>query len=466
MLASSTDGWPARKGIPIREYLSGSWSPMGDEGKAKVVDQLAEQAQWVVRSQGGCNAGHTVCHEGETFKFHHLPSGLLYGDTNCIIGSGTVLSPEILQQEMEAIQARGYSLDRLKISERAHLTLPYHRLQDRWQEQQRGSGKIGTTGRGIGPTYMDKVGRMGLRVIDLFEDEAYLKERLTNILAVKPHLSEAIEDAEESLKQSLELDFLLDRCRVYRELLAPYVADTQALLQEAHQKGEAILLEGAQGTLLDIDFGTYPYVTSSNATAGGACTGTGLGPTQVQGSLGVMKAYLTRVGEGPFPSEDKGDAGRFLSEKGHEFGTTTGRARRCGWFDAVIGRYSVEVNGLSGLAITKVDVLDELESIPVCVAYQDPQTGQRYERFPAQISLLSRLEPVFETLPGWQESTEGCRRFEDLPSACQTYLNRLAELCGCALWMVSVGPDRAQTIYRTQPFNAEQLSPSATPALS
>ena len=412
----------------------------GDEGKAKIVDMLAEHVDMVIRSQGGCNAGHTVVHQGETFKFHHLPSGLLYEGKTCIIGSGMVLAPDVLKGEIEAIEARGYSTQGLRISDRAHVTLPYHCQLDQALEARRSGGKIGTTGRGIGPTYMDKVGRVGLRVVDLFEPEAILAAQLERLLLAKEPLTNLLPTDEHPT-----LEKLLDVARNYKAILAPYVCDIQALLYDAQKQGKTLLFEGAQGTLLDVDFGTYPFVTSSNATAGGACTGSGVGPSKIDYSTGVMKAYLTRVGEGPFPTELSDAVGDYLTQKGHEIGTTTGRTRRCGWFDAVVGRYSVQVNGLDGIALTKLDVLDELSEIKVAVAYRDKLTGETYEQFPASLSKLAQAEPVYESFPGWQTDTSHVCSFEDLPTACQEYVKRLEALCDCPITWISVGPDRAQT---------------------
>ncbi len=422
----------------------------GDEGKAKVVDQLAEHADVVVRSQGGSNAGHTVKFKGETFKFHHLPSGLLYEEKLCVIGPGVVLAPEFLQEELDSIHAKGYSTKNLKISDRCHITFPYHIAQDKQQETRRTSNngtKIGTTGKGIGPTYMDKVGRMGIRVADLFEPEATLKAQLVSIITQK------------ELEQLFTLEQLYALCLTYKNILTPYACDTLALLQTALKQEKQLLFEGAQGTLLDVDFGTYPYVTSSNATAGGACTGTGVGPSKIDATLGVMKAYLTRVGEGPFPTElSNTPIGERLCELGVEYGTTTGRKRRVGWFDAVIARFGVEVNGLDGVALTKLDVLDSFETIEVCTGYVHEQTGQQYDRLPTSLTTLSHLKPVYETHAGWLTDTTGCKTFEALPANCQAYVKRLEALMDCPVWMVSVGPDREQTLMRQHPFSLDVVS--------
>lgn len=424
----------------------------GDEGKAKITDLLAAEADVVVRCQGGCNAGHTVTHGTEVFKFHLVPSGMLYGDTLCIIGNGTVINPEVLMKEIVELRDKGFSTDNLKLSDRAHLTLPFHTILDKAQESAMADKKIGTTGRGIGPTYMDKVGRYGLRIGDLFDEEVILKERLTQIVEQKNSLLEKCypdlprQTVEEILSWSLE----------YKEKLAPFVTDTVALVHEALADGKKVLFEGAQGTLLDVDYGTYPFVTSSNATAGGACTGSGVGPTRIDRVIGVMKAYTTRVGEGPFPTELKDEVGKHLGEVGQEFGTTTGRARRCGWFDAVIAKYSVQVNGLDGLAITKLDVFDSMPELKICVAYKHRLTGKQFTHFPSQLDALKNAEPVYETWPGWQGSVKDARRFEDLQPEAQDYLKRIAELIHCPVSIVSVGPERNQTIILENPITADK----------
>lgn len=432
----------------------------GDEGKAKIVDYLAESADVVVRSQGGCNAGHTVKHNGQTFKFHHLPSGLLYNNKLCVIGSGVVILPHVLAKELESIESQGYSLKGLRISNRAHVTLPFHNQQDNHLEGVASSKtKIGTTGRGIGPTYMDKVARVGLRVCDLMEPAEVLIEQLLTLEQQKRPVWEKVYNL-----PFPSIEELLSYCQQAKAILAPYVCDTVSLLAEAQQQGQNLLFEGAQGTLLDVDFGTYPYVTSSNATAGGACTGTGVGPSKIDRTLGVMKAYLTRVGEGPFPTELFDEAGAHLATVGQEIGTTTGRARRCGWFDAVIGRYSVAVNGLNGMALTKLDVLSGLPEIKIAVAYHDPQTDKPLEAFPASISQLQRAEPVYETWPGWQEPLDEITRWEQLPANCQAYLARLEALCGCPIDILSLGPSREQTLFRHHPFKPLAVEAIKTPA--
>ncbi len=425
----------------------------GDEGKAKIVDLLAEQADMVIRCQGGCNAGHTVVHDGEVFKFHLIPSGLLYPDKLCIVGPGTVIAPEVILREIAEIQAKGYATKNLKISDRAHLTLPYHITLDKVQEESRSKEtngkKIGTTGKGIGPTYMDKVARIGLRLGDLFETDKLLKKRIAHILSVKePLLKHAYQAQVESVDEIFAL------CQKYAEQLRPYVADTIPIVHNAISAGSNVLFEGAQGTLLDIDYGTYPFVTSSNSTAGGACTGSGIGPTRIDQSIGVMKAYTTRVGSGPFPTELEDQVGSHLQEVGKEFGTTTGRRRRCGWFDGVIAKYSVQVNGLDGVAITKLDVLDGLEELRLCVAYRNKETGEETCNFPSQLSQLEKLEPVYESFPGWSASVNSVRSYDALPIEAKNYLERMAELMGTKIAIVSVGPERNETIMVSDPMAA------------
>jgi adenylosuccinate synthase len=424
----------------------------GDEGKAKITDLLAAEADVVVRCQGGCNAGHTVKHGDDVFKFHLVPSGMLYGDTLCIVGNGTVISPDVLLREIEELQEKGYDTSNLKLSDRAHLTLPFHTDLDKAQESALAEKKIGTTGRGIGPTYMDKIGRYGLRIGDLYESETILKERLNQILAIKnshiekcyPHLpTHTVEE-------------LYEWCQHYAARLKPFVTDTVALVHECLEKGWNVLFEGAQGTLLDVDYGTYPFVTSSNATAGGACTGSGIGPTRIDRVIGVMKAYTTRVGEGPFPTELNDEIGRQLLEIGQEFGTTTGRARRCGWFDAIIAKYSVQVNGLDGLAITKLDVFDGMPEIRICTAYKNRETGEVFTHFPAQLHALKNAEPEYESWPGWQGSVKDARTFEELPMEAQNYLQRISALIGCPLSIISVGPERNQTILIENPITGSK----------
>ncbi|MDJ0744235.1 MAG: adenylosuccinate synthase [Xenococcaceae cyanobacterium MO_167.B27] len=417
----------------------------GDEGKGKITDLLSSSADVVVRSQGGVNAGHTVVVAGQTFKLHLIPSGILYPDTECIIGSGTVIDPEVVIEEMEQLKKLGVTIDNLYISQTAHITMPYHRSIDRASEERRGDYKIGTTGRGIGPTYADKSERTGVRVLDLM-DSKLLPEKLEWTINYKNVILEKLYnlpplDPKEVIKEYLK----------YAEYLRPYVIDSSLKIYEAVKKKKNILFEGAQGTLLDLDHGTYPYVTSSNPIAGGACVGSGVGPTIIDRVIGVAKAYTTRVGEGPFPTELTEEIGQLLGDRGAEFGTTTGRSRRCGWFDAVIGRYAVRINGLDCLAITKLDVLDTLEEIKVCVAYEID--GETCYHFPSNASHFANCKPVYKTLPGWQQPTTECRTLEDLPQQALDYLKFLAELMEVPIAIISLGASRDQTIIVEDPIH-------------
>ncbi|HHP7229334.1 MAG TPA: adenylosuccinate synthase [Xenococcaceae cyanobacterium] len=417
----------------------------GDEGKGKITDLLSRSADVVVRSQGGVNAGHTVVVAGQTFKLHLIPSGILYPDTECIIGSGTVIDPQVVIDEMEQLKQLGVKTDNLYISQTAHITMPYHRSIDRASEERRGNFKIGTTGRGIGPTYADKSERTGVRVLDLM-DSRLLREKLEWTINYKNVILEKLYnlpplDPKEVITEYLE----------YAEYLRPYVIDSSLKIYEAVKQKKNILFEGAQGTLLDLDHGTYPYVTSSNPIAGGACVGSGVGPTIIDRVIGVAKAYTTRVGEGPFPTELAGEIGNLLSDRGAEFGTTTGRRRRCGWFDAVIGRYAVRINGLDCLAITKLDVLDELAEIKVCVAYEID--GQTCYHFPSNASHFADCQPIYQTLPGWQQPTTECRSLEDLPKQALDYLKFLAELMEVPIAIISLGASRDQTIIVEDPIH-------------
>jgi adenylosuccinate synthase len=417
----------------------------GDEGKGKITDLLSRSADVVVRSQGGVNAGHTVVVQGQTFKLHLIPSGILYPNTECIIGSGTVIDPQILIEEIEQLEALNVSIQNLFISQTAHVTMPYHRLIDQAAEERRGSYKIGTTGRGIGPTYADKSERTGIRMLDLVCPEE-LRQKLEWTINYKNVILEKIYEL-----PPLNPQEVIEQYLIYAERLKPHVIDSSLKIDEAVKQRKNILFEGAQGTLLDLDHGTYPYVTSSNPIAGGACVGAGVGPTIIDRVIGVAKAYTTRVGEGPFPTELKDDVGELLGDRGAEFGTTTGRRRRCGWFDAVIGRYAVRVNGLDCLAITKLDVLDELEEIKVCVAYE--LDGETCDHFPTNAAQFARCKPIYKTLPGWKQSTAECRTLEDLPKTARDYLKFLAELMAVPIAIISVGASRDQTIIVEDPIH-------------
>ena len=417
----------------------------GDEGKGKITDLLSRSADVVVRYQGGVNAGHTVVVQGQTFKLHLIPSGILYPDTECIIGSGTVIDPQVLIQEIDQLEALKISTAKLLISETAHVTMPYHRLIDQASEERRGTHKIGTTGRGIGPTYADKSERTGIRVLDLMDSTA-LRKQLNWTINYKNAILEKLYDL-----PPLDPEAVIEQYLIYAERLRPHIVDCSLKIYQAIQQRRNILFEGAQGTLLDLDHGTYPYVTSSNPVAGGACVGAGVGPTMIDRVIGVAKAYTTRVGEGPFPTELDGTLGELLCDRGAEFGTTTGRRRRCGWFDAVIGRYAVRINGIDCLAITKLDVLDTLEEIQVCVAYEIGD--QSCQDFPSSSRLFSKCRPVYKTLPGWQQSTEHCRTLEDLPKQALDYLKFLAELMEVPIALVSLGASRDQTIIVEDPIH-------------
>ena len=417
----------------------------GDEGKGKITDLLSRSADVVVRSQGGVNAGHTVVVAEKTFKLHLIPSGILYPNTECIVGSGTVIDPQVLIEEIEQLKALGVTVDNLYISQTAHITMPYHRKIDRASEESRGEYKIGTTGRGIGPTYADKSERTGIRVLDLMNSD-HLQKQLGWTIDYKNVILEKLYNL-----PPLDSEKVIEEYLKYADFLKPFVVDSSLKIYDAVKEKKNILFEGAQGTLLDLDHGTYPYVTSSNPIAGGACVGAGVGPTTIDRVIGVAKAYTTRVGEGPFPTELNDGVGQLLGDLGAEFGTTTGRRRRCGWFDAVIGRYAVRINGLDCLAITKLDVLDELEEIKVCVAYEID--GETCNHFPTNASQFANCKPVYKTLPGWQQSTTGCRSLSDLPKIALNYLKYMAELMKVPIAIVSVGPGRDQTIIVEDPIH-------------
>lgn len=417
----------------------------GDEGKGKITDLLSRSADVVVRYQGGVNAGHTIVVKGQTFKLHLIPSGILYPDTKCIIGSGTVIDPQVLIAELDQIESLNISTRNLLISETAHVTMPYHRLIDKASEEQRGTHKIGTTGRGIGPTYADKSERTGIRMLDLMNPKG-LREQLEWTINYKNAILEKLYNL-----PPIDAGAVIEEYLGYAERLRPYVVDTSLEIYEAIRERRNILFEGAQGTLLDLDHGTYPFVTSSNPVAGGACVGTGLGPTMIDRVIGVAKAYTTRVGEGPFPTELSGEIGEHLCSIGAEFGTTTGRKRRCGWFDAVIGRYAVRINGMDCLAITKLDVLDQLDEIKVCVAYEID--GDRTEHFPTSSRKFAQCRPIYKVLPGWKRSTSDCRTLEDLPTQALDYLKFLAELVEVPIAIVSLGASRDQTIIVEDPIH-------------
>ena len=417
----------------------------GDEGKGKIVDWLTDRAQGVVRFQGGHNAGHTLVVNGKKTVLHLIPSGILRDKVTCYIGNGVVLAPDALLEEMDMLAAAGVSVEgRLKISEATPLILPHHVALDKAREIAKGAGKIGTTGRGIGPAYEDKVARRAIRVQDLFHRERFAAK-----------LGEVLDHHNFMLKNYFKVDIVdfnktLDDAMRMAERIKPLVADVPRALYEANRNGDNLLFEGAQGTLLDIDHGTYPFVTSSNCTAGGASTGTGMGPSSMHYVLGITKAYTTRVGSGPFPTELFDDVGKYLGEKGHEFGATTGRARRCGWFDAAALKRSIQINGISGLCVTKLDVLDGLETLRICVGYKI--NGQVSDILPVGAETLSNCEPIYEELPGWKDSTVGVKTVDGLPASARAYLDRMQQLCEVPIDIVSTGPDREETIVKRHPF--------------
>ena len=416
----------------------------GDEGKGKITDYLAEKADMIVRFQGGNNAGHTVVVGEQVYKLHLIPSGILYENKDCVIASGVVIDPAVLISELEDLAKHGINTANLKISQRAHVIFPYHKLQDQAEEQSKGEDKIGTTNRGIGPTYMDKSARTGIRMIDLIDPEAL------------PALLERNVDSKNRLlndyyrHEGVDYQAVLEIYRGYAKELKDYVADISVLVNQAVDQGKRVLFEGAQGTLLDIDYGTYPFVTSSNPIAGSACTSTGVGPTKIDLVLGILKAYTTRVGEGPFPTELSDHIGNHMLVKGGEYGTTTGRQRRCGWFDGVIARYAVRVNGLNYLAITKLDVLSGLEKLQLCTGYK--YRNEIITDFPASLKTLAECEPIYEELPGWKEDITQAVKVEDLPVNARNYLERISQLAGAPIAIISVGSKRDQTILTADPW--------------
>lgn len=416
----------------------------GDEGKGKVTDVLAERAHVVARYSGGRNAGHTLTVGDRTYRLHLVPSGVLYPGTTCLIGNGVVVDPPALVDELDGLASEGLDVSNVFISDRAHVVMPYHRLQDRLEEEGRGENKIGTTGLGIGPAYSDKVGRYGIRMADLI-DEAAFRERLE---AVLPHKNRLLANVYGHPGYTVEQ--LLEEYRPFVKRLRPTVTDVSVQVTNAIESGRSVLFEGAQGTLLDIDHGTYPFVTSSSPTTGGICTGLGIGPSGVHQVIGVTKAYTTRVGEGPFPTELQDETCHRIRERGREYGTTTGRPRRCGWFDAVIVRHARRVNGITGLAMMLLDVLSGFSELKICVAYE--HKGRRLNEFPATLRELQECVPVYETLPGWNEELSDVRGYEELPLNARRYLERISELVGAPIAMVSVGPRRDQTIIVQTPF--------------
>jgi len=418
----------------------------GDEGKGKVVDIYTEHADDIVRYQGGNNAGHTLVVGSEKIVLHLIPSGILHEGKRCIIGNGVVLDPEVFIREITKLKASGRIKDDacLLLSESLHIIMPYHKQIDIAREAKSGDRKIGTTGRGIGPCYEDKIGRRGIRLMDLLNEEAFTR-KLKEFLVEKNFLLENLLGEKPCIFEEILAEY-----RGYAEILKKYVADTSLVLDKDLKAGKKVLFEGAQGTLLDVDHGTYPYVTSSSTCAGGACTGSGVSPRDIHEIIGISKAYVTRVGSGPFPTELLEETGEQLRQTGGEFGATTGRPRRCGWFDAMVIRYSVRVNGLTGIALTKLDVLSDFDTIKVCTGYTFQ--GKALETLPAALETFENCQPVYEELPGWRTDITGAQSFEDLPENARKYVRRLEELAGCQIVMVSVGPRRDQTIILRNPF--------------
>ncbi|MBI4180661.1 MAG: adenylosuccinate synthase [Chloroflexi bacterium] len=421
--------------MPVIAVIGAQW---GDEGKGKVIDLLAEKAKVVARFSGGDNAGHTVINHYGEFGLHLVPSGIFSAQAVCLIGNGVVINPSVLLGEIDLLNQRGVDTSRLFISDRAHLIMPYHILFDGLEEKARGNQAIGTTGKGIGPAFADKVARLGIRVGDLLDREVLL-ERLGHILDYKNTILTKVYGV-----SPLSLTEVYEQYCQFGERLAACIRDTSLIVEEALSRDELVLLEGAQGALLDPDFGTYPYTTSSSPLAGGGSLGIGVSPTRIGAILGVFKAYSTRVGGGPMPTELKDETGDLIRKVAHEYGTTTGRARRCGWFDAVAARFSTRINGFTGIAVTRLDILDNFPSLKICVGYK--LDGKTIDYFPSSIAALSRCQPIYEELPGWLAPTTHIREYKKLPAKARQYLARLAELAGCTINLVCVGPEREQTI--------------------
>lgn len=421
----------------------------GDEGKGKIVDILAQNADIVVRYQGGSNAGHTVINDRGTFVFHLIPSGILYRGTLCAIGNGVVVDPGSLIEEMDHLQGQGVKFGKnFVMSQRAHVILPYHKAIDRASEQSKGSRKIGTTGRGIGPSYADKMARIGILMGDLLNPSLFRKKLEENLVEMNWFLERLYK------VETFQVDKVFDQYMGYADRLKSHIVDTTTLLNRAIGKNKTVLFEGAQGTHLDVDFGTYPYVTSSSSAAGGACTGTGVGPTMIDAVLGIAKVYTTRVGSGPFPTELTDEVGQGLQERGKEFGATTGRARRCGWFDAVVVRHATQVNGLSSLAVTKLDVLDGCKELKLCTGYRHGSTI--YKDMPADLDVLTGCEPIYQRMKGWTASTTGATAYKKLPAEAKRYLARIEELAQCRIDMISTGSKRAETIMLRNPLDCSR----------
>jgi len=427
--------------MPVIAVIGAQW---GDEGKGKVVDLLAQKVSVVVRFSGGDNAGHTVVNPYGEFKLHLIPSGIFYPHTVCIIGNGVVINPSVLIDEVGQLNQRGVDTSRLFISDRANLIMPYHILLDGLEEESRAGRALGTTRKGVGPAFTDKAARLGIRCGDLLDREALL-ERLRFVLDYKNIILTKVYGA-----SPLSLDEVYKQYCQYGERLAPYIRETITMVDEALNREETVLLEGAQGTLLDPDFGTYPYTTSSSPLTGGGCLGAGVSPARISQILGVFKAYCTRVGGGPMPTELEDETGDLIRQQGHEYGTTTGRPRRCGWFDGVAARFSTRINGFTGVAITRLDVLDTLPRLKVCAGYK--LDGQTIDYFPANVAALEKCQPIYEELPGWQTPTTDISQYDELPAEARQYLARLEELISCPIDLICVGPRREQTIHKMPIF--------------
>jgi adenylosuccinate synthase len=421
--------------MPVTVIVGVQW---GDEGKGKVIDLLAEKASMVVRFSGGPNAGHTVYNPHGKFTLHLVPAGIFYHHTTCIIGNGVVVSPAVLTAELDELASKGIDTSRLFISARAHLIMPYHTLLDKLEEEAKGAAALGTTRSGVGPAYMDKVGRLGIRAGDLTDLDG-LRERLRFVLDQKNTIITTVYGA-----PPLSFEEIYGQYCRHAERLVPMIRETEPIVAEAIERNHRVLLEGAQGSLLDVDFGTYPYVTSSSVIAGGAFSGLGLSPTKVDYVFGVVKAYTTRVGAGPMPTELHDETGEKIRQIAQEFGATTGRARRCGWFDAVAARFSTRINGFNGLVLTRLDVLDSFPSIKICTGYK--LEGKVSDRFPTSIAALEKCQPVYEEMPGWQCPTSHMRRYGELPKQARDYVKRLEELMGCPIDIISIGPQREESI--------------------
>ncbi|WP_114165079.1 adenylosuccinate synthase [Exiguobacterium sp. TNDT2] len=410
----------------------------GDEGKGKITDFLSKQAEVVARYQGGDNAGHTIVFNDTKYKLHLIPSGIFYSDKTCVIGNGMVVNPKSLVTELAYLHERGVSTDNLRISNRAHVILPYHQLQDKLEEDAKGDAKVGTTLKGIGPCYMDKAARIGIRIADLLDKEVFA-EKLKTVLAIKNRMFVKMYEVD-----AIEFDDIFEEYYAYGQQFAKYVCDTSVVLNNALDEEQKVLFEGAQGVLLDIDHGTYPFVTSSNAASGGVSSGAGIGPSKIHHVVGVCKAYTSRVGDGPFPTQLDDEIGHTIREVGKEYGTTTGRPRRVGWFDSVVVRHSRRVSGITDLCLNSIDVLTGLETLKICTAYEFE--GKLLDEYPPNFRMLEQCKPVFEELPGWTEDITGIRQFEDLPVNAQNYVKRIEALTGIELLTFSVGPAREQTV--------------------